>query len=104
MINIVCFVTVPGKTKARQIARKLVQLRLCACVNLIGAIESHFFWKGKVDKAKETLLIIKTRRSKFAELERSLRRLHPYAVPEIIAVGIVAGHEPYLKWIRDTVR
>lgn len=104
MAAIVCLVTMPNKTKGQRMARELLRLRLAACVNIIGSIESQFIWHGKMDKASEALLIIKTERSRFAELERAIQKMHPYAVPEIIALPVVAGHGPYLKWLHDTIR
>ncbi|MBI4669704.1 MAG: divalent-cation tolerance protein CutA [Elusimicrobia bacterium] len=101
---IVCLITVPGKALARRIAEELVRRRAAACVNILGGIESVFFWQGKIDKANECLLIAKTTKSRCGLLRRTVENLHPYDVPEIIALGIAAGNRPYLEWISNTVR
>lgn len=100
---IACFITAPNFVKSRQIGKTLVQERLAACVNIIRGVRSIFFWKGKVENTGECLLMIKTRKSHFARLAKRVRSLHPYSVPEIIALPITAGHRPYLNWIKDSV-
>ena len=73
--------------------------RLAACANVICGVDSNFWWNGKIDRAGEVLVILKTRSGYFKRVEREVRRLHSYAVPEIIALPIVAGSKGYLKWI-----
>ena len=100
---VVAFVTCPSRTVARRLAARLVQARVAACVNLVSGVDSVFRWAGKVDRARETLLIIKTTRPRLEALRRRVVRLHPYDVPEFIAVPVAAGHAPYLRWVRSSV-
>lgn len=91
--------------EARRIARALVEQKLAACVNIQQLpVQSIYRWKGRVESAKEYLLLVKTSRKRFAVLERAIRGLHSYKVPEIIALPIVAGSSKYLAWISDSVR
>jgi periplasmic divalent cation tolerance protein len=101
---IVVFVTCASAREARRIATALVSKRLAACGNIFGApVFSIYRWKGKVEKAREVLLILKSTRKAFAALEREVRRLHSYETPEIIALPIAAGSHAYLKWLQDSV-
>jgi periplasmic divalent cation tolerance protein len=93
------FSTCPSPTVARRIARRLVEERLAACVNVVPMAQSVYRWRGKVESAREWLLIIKSRRTAYARLEARLRELHPYELPEIIAVPIAQGLAAYLSWI-----
>jgi periplasmic divalent cation tolerance protein len=99
----VVFVTCPTLALARKIARAVVQRRLAACVNVVhGPVESFYTWKGKLEKAREYLLVMKTTAKRLAELEREVKRLHSYDVPEFIALPIVAGSREYLSWLRES--
>lgn len=100
---VVVLVTCPNRTVARRIATAVVTKRLAACVNLLPGIESTFRWQGKIDRAPEVLLVIKTTRRRFRALGRALTRLHPYDVPEVIAIPITAGAPSYLQWVRRSV-
>lgn len=100
---IVVLVTCPTATVARRIARDLVRRRLSACVNLLPHVESVFVWKGKLERCRELLLLIKTTAGRFEALRRAVIKLHPYEVPEVIALPLSAGHQPYLKWVREAV-
>lgn len=101
---IVVFITVPDKDKtAEELALKIVENKLGACVNIIPSVNSVFFWQGKVEEEKEKLLIIKTKRSLFNKLKSFVEENHPYQVPEIIGLPILIGNEEYLKWIEETV-
>ncbi|MGA3294734.1 MAG: divalent-cation tolerance protein CutA [Candidatus Acidiferrales bacterium] len=103
--KIVVLVTCGSANEARRIGRALVGRRLAACANLVRApIESIYRWKGKVESAKEFLLIVKTSCGRFAALRKEVQRLHSYDVPEIIALPISAGARAYLDWISDSVR
>lgn len=102
-MNIVVFVTASGKEEAQKIAQALVEKRLAACVNIISGVESVFWWESKVDRASEALLVIKSCQEKFAEIAETVKSLHSYAVPEIIALPISAGYQPYLKWINESI-
>ena len=98
------FVTCPSRQHARRIADALVQRRLAACVNILPAVESVFRWQGRVDTAREALLMIKTTPGRFELLRRAVCALHPYEVPEVIALPVVRGHAPYLRWVRASVQ
>ena len=100
----VVFVTVPDRKTGTKIANGLLAKKLCACVNITKECESLFWWQGKIDRAKERLLIIKTRKSLFNRLKKEVRRLHPYKVPEIIAVPIAAADKEYAAWIREETK
>lgn len=101
---VVVLVTVKNKKKAQKIARGLIQHKLAACVNILDKIDSLFFWNGKIDQAKESLLIIKSKKENFPKVIKLVKSLHSYEVPEIIALPIIAGDKPYLRWIDATVR
>jgi periplasmic divalent cation tolerance protein len=96
---IVVFITVKEPEEAQKIAKALVKRRQAACVNILPGIESHFWWKDKLDSAKESLLIVKTRESLLPEVIKSVKKLHSYSVPEIIALPIVGGSRDYLEWL-----
>ena len=100
----VVFVTVPTLRQAKQLARRVVQQRAAACVNIVPGVASLFWWKGRVDQTKETLLIIKTTARAFEALRRLVCAHHAYDVPEVIALPIRAGHRPYLTWVQESVR
>ncbi len=96
---IVVLVTCPTRAVARRIASQLVRRHLAACVNVIPGLTSVFRWEGKMESAREVLLVIKTTNRQFEPLRRAILQLHPYKVPEIIALPVIAGHRPYLKWV-----
>jgi periplasmic divalent cation tolerance protein len=103
--KIVVLVTCGSPAEARRIARALVKARLAACVNIVAApVSSVYRWKGKVESAKEHLLIIKSSRKRLAALEHEVRHLHSYRVPEVIALPIAAGSRDYLNWLAECVR
>ncbi len=95
---IVVLVTVPSE-EARRMARVLLERRLCACVNLIKGVESYFWWEGKIDTAKETLLVIKTQKKLFKRLEEVVKENHPYTTPEIVSLRIDDMSLAYKKWL-----
>jgi len=96
----VVFVTVASREEGEKIADALVGERLAACCNLAPGLFSVYRWKGKIHREPEVLLIAKTRHELFEKLRERVIALHSYEVPEIVALPIVAGHEPYLDWIR----
>jgi periplasmic divalent cation tolerance protein len=103
--NIVVLVTCGSRKEARKIARALVGQRLGACVSEIGVpVGSTYRWKGRVESAKEFLLVIKTSKRRFAAVRDAVRKLHSYDVPEIIALPIAAGSRDYLDWIAESVK
>jgi periplasmic divalent cation tolerance protein len=101
---IVVFVTAPTKKEAQKIADTLLKKKLCACVNMIHGVKSLFHWEGKIDRADETLLVIKTKKSSYAKLEKAVKSVHSYSTPEIIALPIISGSRGYLNWIQKTVK
>lgn len=102
--HIVVLVTAPHREEAERIARKLLDERVAACVNIVEGIRSLFWWQGKVDEASEVLIIIKTRLDLFEKVIEYIKRLHSYSVPEIIALPIIAGNVEYLRWIDEVVK
>lgn len=96
--------TCPGSITAKKIANELVANNLAACVQIIAGVQSVFRWVGKVDSAEEHLLIIKTSADRYDELEQKIKALHPYELPEIIAVPINIGLADYLTWIDDSTQ
>lgn len=102
--KVIVLVTCGSRPEAEKIARALVEARLAACVNLLGTpVRSIYRWKGRLEAAKEFLLVIKTSRSRFQELRREVQRLHSYDVPEVIALPIVEGSREYLAWVQENV-
>lgn len=98
------FTTVEKKEDADRIASSVVTKRVAACAQIVGPIRSTYWWKGKVEEAGEWLLMMKTRQGLYSSLEQEIRSVHPYEVPEIIALPIVAGSKPYLQWIETETR
>lgn len=101
---LVVFVTCPNRRQAQRLAETVVRRRLAACVNILPDVDSRFWWQGRVDRACETLLMMKTTVKGFEPLRRVVSDLHPYDVPEIIAIPIQRAHQPYLRWIQASVR
>lgn len=101
--HLVVLVTCPPD-RAPELARSLVEARLAACVNILPAVRSLYTWKGEVCDDGEALLVVKTRASLFDALRTAILAGHPYEVPEIIALPVVAGHQPYLDWLESSTR
>ncbi len=99
----VVLITASNARQADQISRMLLKERLAACVNLVPRIQSRYWWKGKIEKSSESLLIVKTRRALIMKLVAYLKKVHSYSVPEAIALPIVAGNADYLRWIRESI-
>jgi periplasmic divalent cation tolerance protein len=97
------FATFPTRELAREIGRTLVEEKLAACVNLLPAVESIYRWQGTVETAEESLALCKTTAARFSEFEKRLRALHPYEVPEIIAISAKDGLPAYLAWVVESV-
>jgi periplasmic divalent cation tolerance protein len=102
--HVVVLSTVGKAEDAARIARALVERRLAACVNVLPSVRSFYRWQGAVQEDEERLLVIKTRRDRFEALREALVALHPYELPEAIALPIEAGHAPYLAWIDESVQ
>jgi periplasmic divalent cation tolerance protein len=100
---IVVLMTAANAAEAAKLAEALVEAHLAACVQILRPISSVFLWKGTIVHQGEVLLIAKTQRSRFEEVERQVRALHSYETPEIVALPITAGSAPYLKWISDSL-
>ena len=96
--------TCPDQETAQDIASQLVELQLAACVNIIPGIESIYRWQDKIESATEYLLIIKTHSGCYTELESTIHTLHPYELPEVVAVPIEAGLPAYLDWINNITK
>ena len=101
---LVCLCTCPDPDSARALGRALVEERLAACVQLVPGIESIYRWADAVETAGETLLVIKSTRAVFDRLQSRLVALHPYEVPELVALPAVAGLPAYLHWVTDSTR
>lgn len=99
----IVFCTCPNMGAAEAIAKRLVGESLAACVNIVPGLRSVFLWEGTVDTEDELLLIIKTEASRYPALEQAIIDAHPYELPEIVCVPIVAGLSGYLAWIHDAV-
>lgn len=97
---IVVLVTATSKVEAQKIAKAVLNKKLAACVNIITGLTSFFSWKGKIEKANELLLVIKTRKTLFKKLEKEILANHSYSVPEVIALPILEGSKKYLDWLR----
>ena len=95
--------TVGSDEDAERIARQLVERELVACVNVVPRVISVYRWKGRIEREEERLLVIKTRGERFEALRQAIVALHPYECPEIVALPIEAGHEPYLAWLDAAV-
>jgi periplasmic divalent cation tolerance protein len=101
---LVVLVTAPSAEKAAELGRALVSERLAACASVVPGIRSIYWWEGKVQDEPETLVVLKTTRARFEALRDRVLALHPYQVPEVVALGIEAGSEKYLEWIAGEVR
>jgi periplasmic divalent cation tolerance protein len=91
----------PDAEVADRIARTLVEQKLAACVNRMPAVDSVYRWQGAVERAVEVPLLIKSTRERLPEVQEAIRALHPYEVPEILAIPVVAGLPAYLRWVVD---
>jgi periplasmic divalent cation tolerance protein len=101
----VALVTCASLLQAKLIARTVVEMRLAACVNIVTSpVESYFRWKNRVERGRELLLIIKTTAAKLAPLEKEVKRLHSYDVPEFLVLSVDTGSADYFEWISDSVR
>jgi periplasmic divalent cation tolerance protein len=99
----IVLITCASIAEARKIAQHVVERKLAACANIVPRVESIYRWKGKVERAKETLLMIKTTAARLRKLESEVKRLHSYDVPEFVVIPIIAGSQQYLDWLRKSV-
>jgi periplasmic divalent cation tolerance protein len=100
---LVVYVTVPSRQEAAKIARALVHEKLAACVSAIPGVSSCFRWKGRMERTQEILLMIKTTPRRYPALEKRIRFLHSYKVPEILATPVVGGNAEYIRWLRKSI-
>ena len=96
-------VTTSSREEAEKIATTLLERKLIACANILGPVSSRFWWQGKIDLAEEYMIFMKTKRELFDQVADSVKQLHSYEVPEIIALPIVEGAKPYLEWINSSL-
>ena len=102
--HIIVFVTAKDGDEAKKISSKLVEEKLIACANIVPGVNSIFFWEGKIDRADEVLLVLKSKKSLFKKIIASVKFVHSYTCPEIIALPIIDGNKDYLRWIDASVR
>ncbi len=100
---LVVLVTAPSEAMARELGQRLVDERLAACVNVVPGVTSIFVWEGKREEVSEALLVIKTRAERYPALQQRVLELHPYSVPEVLALAVEAGAPAYLRWVQDSV-
>jgi periplasmic divalent cation tolerance protein len=101
---IIVLVTTANKAEAEKIAQALLKEKLIACANIINPVTSFFHWSGKIDKAEECLVVMKSRMDLFAELAERVKGLHSYVVPEVLALPIVEGSKAYLGWMGEVLK
>ena len=97
--RIIVLITAGSEEEAHNIAESLIKGKKAACVNIVPAVDSLFWWEDKIESARESLLLVKTKASLFPEIVELVKRTHSYEVPEIIALPIIAGSEDYLRWL-----
>ncbi len=95
-------VTAPDIKTARALAKKALDSRLIACANLLPRVESHYWWKGKIESGQEVLMILKTRQASLKKLEKLILQEHPYDTPEFLVLLLQAGSQGYLKWLQES--
>ena len=101
--TLVVLVTAPSEATALELGRRLVDERLAACVTVVPGVTSIFVWQGRREDTVEALLVVKTRADGYAALERRILELHPYSVPEVLALAVDRGAPAYLQWLHDSV-
>jgi periplasmic divalent cation tolerance protein len=98
------FTTIENKEDAEKIAKSLIEKRLAGCIQIIGPISSIYWWKNKIETSQEWLCIIKSKKKLYEEIEKSIKEIHPYEIPEIIAMQIISGSKDYLKWLDNELK
>ena len=97
-------VTCSSRAEARKVAKAILTRKLAACVNIVDGLESHYWWQGKIENAREYLLLIKTTRAEERSIINAVKAAHSYQVPEVIFLPVVAGERKYLNWLRKSVK
>lgn len=103
MSSIIVLMTTATKEEAEDITRKLLEMKLIACANIVGPVSSLFWWKEKISQENEFLAVMKTRSDLFEKLATTIKQMHSYEVPEIIAVPITKGEQTYLEWLNGSL-
>jgi len=103
MTKIVVLMTTATKQEAQRVVRLLLDKHLIACANTLGPVDSSFWWQGKIDRAKEFLVLMKSDQKFFEKLSKTIKEMHSYETPEILALTIVKGWPPYLEWLNATL-
>ena len=93
------FTTIDSKVRAETLAKTLLEKRIAGCIQIIGPITSIYWWNNKIEREKEWILLIKSREKNYKKIERTIKEIHPYQIPEIIAVPIISGSRNYLNWL-----
>jgi len=101
---IIILVAASNKKEAQKIACALIKQKLAACVNIVAKVDSLFFWESKINRAQESLLVIKSKKENFSRIIKLVKSRHSYKVPEIIALPVISGDKPYLRWIDASLR
>lgn len=100
----VVLITTPDVAEAQRLSRLLLNERKAACVNIVPGVDSLFWWDGKLDSARESLMVVKTRAALVPEIVALVKKEHSYTVPEVIALPVIAGNPDYLEWIDKEVK
>ncbi|MBI2683135.1 MAG: divalent-cation tolerance protein CutA [Acidobacteriales bacterium] len=95
--------TAGSQKEARKIARALIERRLAACVNIVPGVESVYRWKSKVERAREWLLVVKTTKARAGDVERTIKAIHSYEMPEVVVIGVESGSRAYLDWVGESI-
>jgi periplasmic divalent cation tolerance protein len=98
------FTTLENRKDAEILAKTLVEKRLAACIQIIGPLMSYFQWQGKLESSQEYLCLIKSREDLYPELEAAIKSLHPYEIPEILAMPVIKGGKEYLNWLNQELK
>jgi len=101
---IIILVTTASREEAETIVQRLLEARLTACANIMGPVHSHFHWSGKIEKTEEYLILMKSRKDLFEKLSETVKALHSYEVPEILALAVVEGSKAYMDWLGSCLK
>ena len=101
---IIILVTTASREEAETIVQRLLEARLIACANIVGPVSSRFRWSGKIEKAQEYLILMKSRQDLFEKLSETVKALHSYEVPEILALPVIEGSKAYMDWLDSCLR